>query len=146
MPTKPHARLKLKVAYSKSCLNWISFIEICHQNHDKESKFWVDPVILTQNMFTNTVWPEPICPSCLAGSSKTAPRIFVLSIVLGAEYSFYVKSNGTYAPTFFGYNNSVLEIVSHEDLTEFLNVLYAASYITFWNFRTITISFKLNNF
>ena len=28
---------------------------------------------------------------CLAGSSKTAPRIFIFSIVLGAEYLFYVK-------------------------------------------------------
>ena len=35
---------------------------------------------------------------CLAGSSKTAPRILIFSIVLGAEYSFYVKSIATYAP------------------------------------------------
>ena len=37
----------------------------------------------------------------LAGSSKTAPKIFVFSIVLGAEYSFYKKSIATYA-TIFG--------------------------------------------
>ena len=48
---------------------------------------------------------------CLAGSSKTAPRIFIFSIVLGAKYSFYVKSIATYAPTFFVCNNSVLAIV-----------------------------------
>ena len=41
-----------------------------------------------------------------------APRILVFSIVLRAEYSFYVKSIATYAPQFFGYNNSVLAIVS----------------------------------
>jgi hypothetical protein len=35
---------------------------------------------------------------CLASSSKTAPRILIFSIVLGAEYSFYVKSIATYAP------------------------------------------------
>ena len=29
---------------------------------------------------------------CLAGSSKMAPRISIFSIVLGAEYSFYVES------------------------------------------------------
>ena len=29
----------------------------------------------------------------------------------GAEYSFYVKSIASYAPTFLGYNNSVLAIV-----------------------------------
>ena len=35
--------------------------------------------------------------SGLAGSSKMAPRILTFSIVLGAEYSFYVKSIATYA-------------------------------------------------
>ena len=40
-----------------------------------------------------------------------APRIFIFSIVLGAEYSFYVKSISTYAPTFLGYDKSVLAIV-----------------------------------
>ena len=35
---------------------------------------------------------------CLAGSSKTAPRILFFSIVLGTEYSFYVKYIATYAP------------------------------------------------
>ena len=41
-------------------------------------------------------------------SSETVPRILIFSIVLGAEYSFYLKSIATYAPTFYGYNNSVL--------------------------------------
>ena len=31
-------------------------------------------------------------------SSKTAPWILIFSIVLGAKYSFYVKSIATYAP------------------------------------------------
>jgi hypothetical protein len=35
---------------------------------------------------------------CLAGSSKTAPRILIFSIVLGADYLFYVISIATYAP------------------------------------------------
>jgi hypothetical protein len=35
---------------------------------------------------------------CFAGSSRTAPRILIFSIVLGAKYSFYVKSIATYAP------------------------------------------------
>ena len=30
---------------------------------------------------------------------------------MGADYSFYVKSIATHAPTFLGYNNSVLAIV-----------------------------------
>jgi hypothetical protein len=33
-------------------------------------------------------WPNWQC--CLAGSSKTAPMIFILSIAMGADYQFYV--------------------------------------------------------
>ena len=55
-------------------------------------------------------WPNWQC--CLAGSSKTAPRILIFSIVLGAEYSSYLKSIVSYAPAFLGYNNLVLAIVS----------------------------------
>ena len=36
----------------------------------------------------------------------------IFSIAMGAEYSFYVKSIATYAPTFLRYNNSVLAIVN----------------------------------
>ena len=35
---------------------------------------------------------------CLAGSSKTAPRILIFSIALGAEYSFDMKFIDTNAP------------------------------------------------
>ena len=48
---------------------------------------------------------------CLVGSSKTAPRILIFSIVLGAEYFSYVKSIATFALTFFGYFISVLASV-----------------------------------
>ena len=54
-------------------------------------------------------WPNWQC--CLAGSSKTAPRILIFSIAMGADCSFYVKSIATYAPAFFGYNSSVLASV-----------------------------------
>ena len=49
---------------------------------------------------------------CLAGSSKTAPRIFIFSIFLGAEYLSYVKSIATFALTFFVYIISVLASVA----------------------------------
>ena len=39
-----------------------------------------------------------------------ATRILIFSIVLGAKYSFDVKSIATYSPQFLGYNNSVLAI------------------------------------
>ena len=51
-------------------------------------------------------WPNWQC--CLGGSYKTAPRILIFSIAMGADYSFYVKSIATYAPAFLRHNNSVL--------------------------------------
>ena len=36
----------------------------------------------------------------LAGSSKTAPRILIFSIVIGANYSFDIKSGFSIAPAF----------------------------------------------
>ena len=45
---------------------------------------------------------------CLAGSSKTAPRIFNFSIAICANYSLELNSIETYAPQFFGLNNSSL--------------------------------------
>ena len=41
---------------------------------------------------------------CLAGSSKTVPRIFIFLIVLCAEYLLDVKSIETHAHTFFKVN------------------------------------------
>ena len=41
-----------------------------------------------------------------------APRILIFSIVLGAEYLFYVKSIATYAPQFKGHNKSFLGSVT----------------------------------
>ena len=40
----------------------------------------------------------------LAGSSKTAPRILIFSIAMGADYSFYVKTIETHACTFLTLN------------------------------------------
>ena len=51
---------------------------------------------------------------CLASSSKSAPRIFIFSIVLGTEYSSYVKSIAPFALTFFGYIISVLASVESQ--------------------------------
>ena len=51
---------------------------------------------------------------CLAGSSKTAPRILIFSIAMGANYSFYVKSIPTCAPTFFGYYGDYFSLSQSE--------------------------------
>ena len=45
-----------------------------------------------------------------------APRILIFSIVLNAEYLFYVKSIATYSPTFFGYIISVLASVNFSNI------------------------------
>ena len=41
----------------------------------------------------------------LAGSSKTAPRIWILSIAIGADYSIDIKSGFSIAPAFFLHKN-----------------------------------------
>ena len=43
----------------------------------------------------------PYRQSCLAGSSKTAHRILIFSIAMGADYLFYVKTIVTHARAFF---------------------------------------------
>ena len=65
-------------------------------------------------------WPNWQC--CLAGSYKTAPRILIFSIAMGADYSFYVKSIATYAPAFLGHNNSVLARVLKYGMTNLILV------------------------
>ena len=51
---------------------------------------------------------------CLACSSKTAPRILIFSMAMGADYSFELIFKETCAPQFNGHNNSFLDSV---DLT-----------------------------
>ena len=52
---------------------------------------------------------------CLADSSKTAPRIFISSIVFGAEYLSYVKSIETHARAFLTLNILTIgTLQSHE--------------------------------
>ena len=45
---------------------------------------------------------------CLAGSSKTALRIFIFSIVLGAKYLSYVRSIETHVRIFLPLNISAV--------------------------------------
>ena len=55
-------------------------------------------------------WPNRQC--CLAGSSKTAPRILIFSIAMGADYSFYVKTIETHARAFLTLTTLVIGSVS----------------------------------
>ena len=48
---------------------------------------------------------------CLAGSSKTAPRILIFSIAMGADYSFEVKTIEIWVPAFFKHNKSPVATV-----------------------------------
>ena len=51
---------------------------------------------------------------CLAGSSKTDPRILIFSMAMGADYSFKLIFNETCAPQFNGHNNSFLASVNNK--------------------------------
>ena len=46
----------------------------------------------------------PFLRCCLAGSSKTAPRILIFSIAIGADYAFYVKTIKTHLRAFLAPN------------------------------------------
>ena len=54
---------------------------------------------------------------CLAGNSKTTPRIFIFSMAKGADYSFELISIGTYMPQFNGHNKLFLDSVLYEGFT-----------------------------
>jgi hypothetical protein len=58
---------------------------------------------------------RPNWQCCLAGSSKTAPRILIFSIAMGADHSFYVKTIETHARAFLSLNISAIGTVV-EDL------------------------------
>ena len=47
----------------------------------------------------------------LAGSSKTAPRILIFSMAMGAKPSFWLKSIAIWAPAFFMHNKSFIATV-----------------------------------
>ena len=51
---------------------------------------------------------------CLAGSSKTAARILIFSIAMGANYSFEVKNIKIWTPAFFKHNNSFVATVNSD--------------------------------
>ena len=78
-------------------------------------------------------WPNWQC--CLAGSSKTAPRILVFSIAMDADYSFYVKFIATYASAFLRYNNSVLarEVTKQHSKKYDESMKYETSLCTIYN-------------
>ena len=48
---------------------------------------------------------------CLAGSSKTAPRILIFSIAMGGDYLFEEKNIEIRAPVFFKHKNSFVATV-----------------------------------
>jgi hypothetical protein len=51
---------------------------------------------------------------CLAGNSKTASRILISLIAIGADYSYEVKNSEIWAPAFFKHNNSFIATVRRE--------------------------------
>ena len=69
----------------------------------------------------------------LAGSSKTAPRILIFSIAIGADYSFDIKSGFSIAPAFSLHKNfdiasvqCILQNILVIDIS-FLNLLWQSN-------------------
>ena len=60
----------------------------------------VKPVVCYAELVQIGLWALLIEQRYLAGSSKTAPRIFIFSTVLGAENLSYVKSIEPHVRTF----------------------------------------------
>ena len=70
-------------------------------------------------------WPNQQC--CLAGSFKTAPRILIFSIAMGADYSFYVKIIDIHAHAFLSLNNSGIGTVCDYIHTYMFHILSLAN-------------------
>ena len=59
---------------------------------------------------------------CLAGSSKTAPRIFIFSMAMDADYTFELISIKTSAPQFKWHNKSFLgSVISNVEIAKRCN-------------------------
>ena len=71
---------------------------------------------------------------CLAGSSKTAPRILIFSIAMGADYSFQLISIETYAPQYNGHNKLFLGSVN-ENIPKINLVLSKLKYLCLENYK-----------
>ena len=84
---------------------------------------------------------------CLAGSSKTAPMFLIVSIAIGADYSFELIFIETYAPQFIGHKNSFLSgvIVPCFNVQAWMDFI---NYLPFHklSFKVIAFSFcQVNN-
>ena len=104
---------------------------------------WFSLPRITLLRFLAYVWPNFEVHGldwqcCLTGSSKTAPRIFIFSIVLGAEYLSYVKSIETHARAFLPLNISAISSVNSKVVRT--NILYAISEVFCTQFATIALS------
>ena len=70
---------------------------------------------------------------------------------MGADYSFYVKSIATYAPTFFGYIISVLAILAalywkNDTLAAMMQISFyfiPTKYYFLWKFKPEIIKHKI---
>jgi hypothetical protein len=93
-------------------------MKVWHPLQLKKSKSWEPFCSYQLNSTANSAylalfyskWAGLNC--CLAGGSKTAPRILIFSIAMGADYSFEVKNIEIWAPAFFKHNNSSIATVN----------------------------------
>ena len=80
---------------------------------------------------------------CLAGSSKTAPRILIFSIVIGAYYSYEVKNSEIWAPTVFKHNTSFIATVLPTFLRFFTQLRTAYCTLQFLTYVFTQLALKI---
>ena len=121
----------------------------CFSPHMNNRHLWQ---LKKSSPFTSEVGPNGLnWQWCLAGSSKTAPRILIFSIAIGADYSFDIKSGFSIAPAFSLHNNFDIASVSNFAKKKFdlliLNRLKTRikMFVTHW-YRFLTAWLIYNNF
>ena len=121
-------------------------MNICHPGQLEKRKSWGPFLSYQLNSTANPAhlpwkwakWAHWQC--CLAGSSKTAPRILIFSIAMGADYLFEVKNIEIWVPAFFKHNNlSVATVLTVELLVSlYCTVLHDEYFDLIFIFQPIT--------
>ena len=79
---------------------------------------------------------------CLAGSSKTAHRILIFSMAMGADYSYELIYNETCAPQFNRHNNSFLASVIIIKIQKFSKIFIYLFYRNQTNVESAVVHYQ----
>ena len=137
---------------------WISYkINIRHPLQLKKSKSWepfrsyqlnstANPAHLPQH-WANIEVNGLDWQCCLNGSSQRAPRIFIFSIAMGADYSFYVKIIETHVRTYLALNILAIDRVFYKirSSSDLVSVFLLLCFLKFFPLKSFLSSLP-NNF